>query len=343
MRWLVAHPGPHFSVSDVFDGWVEGLQDIGEQVVPFHTDAFLLLYETAHIREPDDSGWRKAFDSDGSHTMVMEHLAAALWRTRPDILMLVSAFTVDLDLLDYARSVYGTRVVVLHTESPYEDERQLEVAGHADVNLLNDAVSVEKYKQVCANSFYMPHAYRPKLHHPGPALPGRDADLVFIGTGYPSRIDFLSKMDLDGLDVRLLGNWESLPEGHPLERHLVDERDQCTDNTDTADWYRSARSSLNLYRREIDEGGSPFGWAMGPREVEMAACGLFFIRESRGESDEVLGDLPLFSDPADAGAVLRWWLAHPAACERAAAKAREAIEPRTFANHAAQLRRLFNA
>lgn len=82
--------------------------------------------------------------------------------------------------------------------------------------------------------------------------------------------------------------------------------------------------------------------AMGPREVEMAACGMFFLRDPRPEGDQVLGMLPTFASPADAGEKLRWWLEHDAAREAVAEQARAAIEDRTFDASAAQLLRLFD-
>jgi hypothetical protein len=75
----------------------------------------------------------------------------------------------------------------------------------------------------------------------------------------------------------------------------------------------------------------------------MAACGLFFLRDPRGESDDVLPMLPTFTDPTDACQQLRWWLTHPKARERATAKARLAVADRTFANHAAELLRLISS
>ncbi len=38
MRFLVAHPGPGFSVHDVHVGWVEALSELGEQVKAFNLD-----------------------------------------------------------------------------------------------------------------------------------------------------------------------------------------------------------------------------------------------------------------------------------------------------------------
>jgi hypothetical protein len=82
---------------------------------------------------------------------------------------------------------------------------------------------------------------------------------------------------------------------------------------------------------------------MGPREVEMAACGLFFLRDPRGEGDEVLPMLPTFATPEDAGEELRWWLAHDTERDRVAARALEAVADRTFTRNAQSLLRVLDS
>src|SRR6185369_3003862 len=120
---------------------------------------------------------------------------------------------------------------------------------------------------------YAPHAYRPAVHCPGPT-DAKASDLAFCGTGYPSRVEFLEAMDLNGIEVALAGNWMQLDEASPLRKYVVHDIDECFDNTEAVALYRAAKSSLNLYRKE---GESSAGWALGPREVELAATGVFFL------------------------------------------------------------------
>ena len=345
MRWLAVHPGPHYSVQDVYTGWVEALRGLGEKVFEYNLGDRLVFFEQALMpADPDNvrnpTVFKRAVSLDEAAILAADGIGNLVLRHRPDVLLVVSAFFVPLDTLRAVRAA-GVKVVVLHTESPYEDMRQMAVAAHADLNLLNDPVNIGLFQQI-APTLYVPHAHRPTVHHRGAAEPGLVCDFAFIGTGYPSRVEFLERMGLDGLDVVLGGNWEALPEGSPLLKHVDGPKDQCYDNGDAADLYRSARASVNVYRREV-KGGTAGGWAMGPREVEMAACGLFFLRDPRGEGDEVLGMLPTFASPEDAGEQLRWWLAHDSERERAAALAAEAVADRTFTRHAASLLRVLGA
>jgi spore maturation protein CgeB len=153
-------------------------------------------------------------------------------------------------------------------------------------------------------------------------------------------VEFFEAMGLDGLDVILAGHWRGLAQDSPLRKYLAHDEDQCLDNIQAAGVYRSARAGINFYRREADEDCQAEGWAMGPREVEMAASGLFFLRDPRGEGDELLPMLPTFGSPADAGTQLRWWLGHDGHRQEAARKAREAVADRTFHNHAKRLLQL---
>lgn len=337
MRAVVCHPGPAFSVHDVYVGWSEALAELGVRVIPFNLEDRLTFYDSAYLNVSEGQ-FRKALPQDQAVELAINGLYATLYKVRPDVLLAVSAFLVPTELLDLARR-YGTRVVVLHTEAPYEDTRQLDVAPHADLNLLNDPVSIDRYREL-APAEYMPHAYRPEVHRPGPAEPDLAADLAFVGTGFESRIAFFEAMDLAGLDVLLGGNWQRLHEDSPLRKHVGHDISECLDNVDAVRIYRSAKLGLNLYRRETDDGDTAAGWAMSPREVEMAAVGLPFVREPRGEGDALLPWLPRFGSAGEAAEQVRWLLSHEEERQAAARRSMEAVADRTFRNHAARLLRL---
>lgn len=330
----MAHPGPNFSVHDVFVGWAEALRGLGQHVAEFNLSDRLTFYDAALI-ENKDHEVQKAFTAEKATQLAVNGLYAALYKVRPDVMIVVSSFFYPMELLDLARS-YGTKVVVLHTESPYEDGRQLAVAEHADLNLINDPTNLEAFRRV-APTVYVPHSYRPEIHRPGPINPDLAADFAFVGTGYPSRVAFLEAMDLDGLDVLLAGNWQQLAEDSPLRKHVAHDAADCLDNEQAVEVYRSARVGMNLYRREAAAEHLMFGVACGPREIELAACGLFFLRDPRPEGDELFPMLPTFTDPAEASELLRYWLPRDDQRQELARQAREAVAERTFTNRAVEL------
>ena len=259
----------------------------------------------------------------------------------PDVVLLISGFWYDTLLLDAMRG-RGMTVVLLHTETPYQTDEQLARAAHADVNLVNDPTGIELYREF-GPAEYMPHAYRPSVHHPAPAGAAKKWDLSFVGTGFPSRVEFFEQMDLGGLDVNLAGPWLDLPPESPLRDWTMFEHEACVSNDETAEIYRRSRCGLNVYRRESEQAHEGEGWAMGPREIEMAACGLFFARDPRPESDELFPMLPSFSSPEEASEIIRWAVAYPRQRATAAAWARNAVEDRTFEANAKRLLKLLDA
>lgn len=334
MRWLIGHPGPHFSVHDVYQGWIEGLRECGEQVFTFNLGDRLTFYDGALIEagEADADGRpcvRKALSREQAIELATNGMFATAWKCLPEVILAVSAFFTPPYMLDIFRA-RGCKVILLHTESPYQDEEQLKRASHADINLLNDPVSLPKYEAL-GPAAYMPHAYRPGVHYPPDPGTVPEWDLSFVGTGFPSRMRFFKAMNLDGLKVKIAGPFQDPEEWADFDH------DDCIDNDKTADIYRASRCGINLYRREGEETWDGTGVAMGPREVEMAACGLWFARDPRPESDDVFPMLPAFTSPEEAGDLIRWALAHPDDRAESARKARAAVEDRTFANHARKL------
>jgi spore maturation protein CgeB len=304
VRWVVAHPGPSYSVHDLYVGWVEALRAAGQHVIEFNLDDRLTVYSAA-LRQVGTNMFAPMLTAEQAYELAADGLNSTLYKSWPDILFVISGFFIPVDTLERARRS-RTRVVLLHSESPYQDQMALKLAPYVDLMLVDDPTNIDRFAEVCKVA-YMPKAYRPSVHRPGPAVAELECDLAFVGTGFPSRVEFFERMNLDGLDVLLGGNWTGLPEDSPLRPHLAHDAEQCLGNELTADVYRSARVGLNLYRRE-GETADVRGWSMGPRELEMAACGLFFLRDPRGEGDEVLDMLPAFTSPEEASDLLRYWL-----------------------------------
>jgi spore maturation protein CgeB len=351
MRVLVVHPGlgPDFSVHDVYAGWTEALGDLGVEVARYNLNDRLIFYSSALIDtgEVDETGHpvvRQAMSQADAYRMAMQGLSHACYTFWPDTILFISAFFLTAGIFQLLRS-RGHRLVILHTESPYQDEEQLMRGQLADLNLLNDPVNLDRFREL-GPAEYMPHAYRPQVHHPRPAGIPRDpalaSDLCFIGTAFKSRIGFFEAMDLGGVDVLLGGNdWGSLPAASPLARFVGSGigNPDCVDNPQAAELYRHAKAGINFYRRETreEEHWDGRAIAMGPREIELAACGLPFLRDPRPEGDQVLPMLPTYASPDEASEQLRWLLADEDRREKLGARAREAVADRTFTSNAKRL------
>lgn len=343
MRWLVVHPGPNFSVADVHNGWMEALRGLGEHVIEYNLDRRITFYDQVLLADDitDEQGRQavhKALTREQAIELAANGVLSACYQTWPDVVLFVSAFFTPAWMLEVIRARRHT-MVMLFTETPYQTGQQLEMAKFADYCLVNDPTGIEQYRALCPTE-YVPHAWRPHIHHPAPPGTQKIWDLAFVGSGFPSRMEFFSRMDLAGLDVRLAGPWLGIPDDHPLRDWTDPNPEGCVDNDETAGIYRQSRTGVNLYRREAEDAHLGEGWACGPREIEMAACGLWFARDPRPESDGLFPMLPAFGSPAEAGELIRWALASPAKREAAAAQARAAVADRTFENNAKALLRM---
>jgi spore maturation protein CgeB len=338
MRAVVVHPGPAFSVADVHNGVVAGLKGNGVDTIGLNFDDYLAFFVQASVERNGE--WVRALEYEAAvRCAAVACLEAACYEFWPDIVVIISGFFIPPEKYPLMRE-RGHKVVLWCTESPYEDERQMWMASSADVVVVNDPTNLDEFRKYNKNSHYIPHSYNPAIHQPGPANPDLISDFCFVGTGYPSRIEFLEKVDYSGLDrVLLAGNWGPVTDGSPLVPFLLSEREECIDNADTVDLYRSTNCSANLYRKEAMRDDLVDGWAMGPREVELAACETFYAREPRGESDLLFPMLPTFTTPAELGDIARWAKANPTVARDAARHAHAAIAERTFDNHVAQLLR----
>lgn len=340
---------------DVLQGWHEAFRELGVDARIFNTNDRLLAHSSylQLDREPDGKVRRDehglpivkpVYDQEQASQLALQGLYGCLYAYAPDVVMFVSAFFTRDETFRLLRA-RRHKIVILHTESPYQDDEQLLRAQYADLNLVNDRVNLPLYEDLGMPAYYQHHCYRPSVHHPrtGPRDPGRASDFVFIGTGFDSRVRFFEAMNFDGIDAMIAGNfWGKLDPGSPLAKHVAIElgsEADCVANTETAGYYRHAKTSLNLYRKESEEAhAGDIAYAMGPREVEMPACGLFSLRDSRAEGDELFkGILPVFASPAEASEQLRWWLDRDGLREKRAAQAREAVADRTFVNSARRL------
>lgn len=349
MKVLLVHPGPEFSVQDVHTGWAEALRELGCEVAEYNSHDRLTFYCKALIPtgEEDETGHplvTRAMPDDDALRLAMQGLSHAMLTFWPDVIVMVSAFFITPGQMQLMR-MRNFKLVILHTESPYQEDEQLARAPFADINILNDPLNIARYDGLGTETVYLPHSYRPHIHYPrrGPVIPAKASDLCFIGTAFASRVKFFESMNLDGIDVLLGGQcWGDTAEDSKLRGWLGHPVYECVDNDVAASHYRHAKCGINFYRRESEESHKGEGWAMGPREVEMAACQLPFVRDPRPESDEIFPMLPSFDGPEDAGEKIRWMLSHEREREKLGVMARETIADRTFTNSARRLLKMLD-
>ena len=352
MKLLCAAPGPTHSTIDVYTGIVDGLRAIGHAVGEFRTHTRI-----AHANHCLRLRWEAAGSPAGqepdpnnvSFHATSEIVQYALYH-EVDWVLFVSCGVVHPAVYTMLRRA-GVPNAMLVTESPYEDERQAEMAALVDLVWTNERTSVEQLRQVNPNTFYLPHAYDPARHYPAepdPSVPAHD--VVFVGTLWQERIDLLAAVDWSGIDLGIYGSadlfdQDRFPSPHNARQRTILEpylHIGFIDNARTTALYRSARLGLNLHRTSVGlTGGRHVHGAesMNPRCYEQAATGgALLVTDARAEVLETFGEAaPVFDGPGQLEDCVRTLLYDEHAGQQRVDAMRQAIAPHTFAARAAQM------
>lgn len=349
MKVLFCHPAAEFSVSDVARGYRRALVKAGHDVRDYNISARMRYHAKALGEKAEDLA---TVSKQASETILLEAMYHGA-----DLVFIVSALIfhpVAIALLRMAR----VPTAILHTESPYEDDKQAEwnAANENIWSFTHDSFSAET-----RGWGFLPHAYDPEIHRPtrtrlytsamkgglfpgllmdgedpGPMItfendpvPGYESDVLFIGTGWQERISFFESIDWTGINLRLLGLWPALSETSPLRRFYTE---GCVDNEEAVKYYRSAKICLNFHRAHPD------ARSLNPRGYELAATGAFTLTDVRSDGVKLFGDSqPTFSTAEDLSSLVRKYLADPEARRRCAVQARACVKHETFDTRVAAL------
>ena len=325
LRVLLVHPGASWSTADVFAGLDFGLQSHGIQVMPYRLDqritwAHKWLHQMWRFKKKRTKDLPKPAPQDVIYQAGCDALNIAL-RHSVDVVIVVSCMFMHPDVLVMMKRA-GLKVCVLFTESPYDEEQEMRIAGLMDGHTrvidgcwTNERVSVPKFKEVNPNVGYLQHAFHPEKHFVSARQIGElpSHDVVFVGSGFNERIHFFNSIDWTGIDLGLYGTWQNLGLNKQVKACI---KGGNVSNEHAASLYRRAKIGLNLYRTSKGWGKRApsivHAESLSPRAYELAACGSFHLSEYRAEVPEVFGDLvPTFTSPSEAEALIRTWLNKP--------------------------------
>lgn len=208
---------------------------------------------------------------------------------------------------------------IIFTESPYEDEKQLDFASvYPEANYFTqEKISVRRH-----GWGYLPAAFDPEVHKPTRPDPVDACDVLIVGTGWPERIRLLEGVNWSGIKLKIKGLWPELNEESPLWKYY---QAGCVDNEFLPAMYAGAKICLNYHRahRQAE--------SMNPRAVEIAACGGFQLSDPREELQERFGDaVPTFSSSAELERMIRYYLANETERRAKAQLACARVENETF-------------
>ena len=264
MRIFAIQPGASNSTSDVYNGLVAGLRELGHEILIYQLDAKIaragawldFCYKKAKERDPNIT---EPTTGDVLFQACGMSIPVCLFK-KPDWVIVVSSMyypKLFLKMLKACRQ----KLAVLLTESPYDDDDQYGIAAIADVVWTNERTSVEKIRVANSHTSYLPHAYDPARHCPvnGDAPEVAKHDVVFVGTGFQERIELLESIDWTGIDFGLYGTWELGGNSKLRQYQRADE----ISNDAAAALYRNAKIGLNLHRTSK-------GFGLGAPKIEHA-------------------------------------------------------------------------
>lgn len=342
-RILVCHPGHSLSTCDVFDGLCAGLAMNDVEVIPFHWQKPLEL-----LGGLVNSAVRSGDVPAAKASQAMEW---ASWLASADLINVAIDADVQAVIVVNGLLIPPSRIAVLRrfampvacygTEAPYFLKAEQEIAPVYTHWFTNERRCVQDFP----NCTYLPHAYNPAVHTPGPKDADKQVDAVFIGGGYPER-----KALLAGQGVTTRGTlWHldiEAERGRDDDARRGRYAEGAIPNTETTAWHRSATVALNLHRKMtyVETGGEvPPGSAesLGPRAYEIPAVGGFMLcDDERPELRDVLGDAAATFRAWDRASLRReldYWLTHDDARERQQRAQAEAIRPHHWGNRAKQV------
>lgn len=347
MKILLVHPGASWSIADVFNGYHKALQKAGHEIIDYALDGRITCAGSWLIHCWKQSGLgldQKPGPADIMYLSGQGIMEKALNHC-VDWTLVVSAMHLHPKAFVLMRRA-GLKVAIMMTESPYDDQNQLQMGRLVNCTFTNERTSVDRFKGVCPSVHYLAHAYDPEVHYPREADPqkgdidGVEAhDVVFVATGFQERCDMLREVDWDGIDLGLYGSWRLLGSRNWLRKHI---RHTVIPNEKAVALYRRAKIGLNIHRTSV-------GWgrkaprvtgaeSMNPRVVELAACQAFCLSDWRAEMGEVFGDyVPRFTDGKTLQEAIGTYLDDSEARQRVAERMYEDVQGQTFDVRAEQV------
>ncbi len=358
IRILLVHPGASISVHDVFVGLRAGLKGRGHHVYEYSLNGRI----EAASRELHNNYQRRKreLEKAGEHDratrlhkpnqadmiyLASEPIVAKALRVQPDVVIIVSGMYLHPDALVLLRRA-GVPAVLLLTESPYDDAQQMRIVPYVDLVWTNERTSVSTLE--AATRFtarpvpvkYLRHAWTPEVHGATYDTSGvAEHDVVFVGTGFQERKEWLEGVDWTGIDLGLYGSWDLVGPRSRLRPFI---KGGYTPNDRTTALYQRAKIGLNLYRTSKGFGKHAAkidgAESLNPRAYELAASGCFTISDDRAEVAEVFGALvPTVSSPAELRPLIDRWLRDDTARHYVQAKLAPSVAQHTWHARAAQV------
>jgi hypothetical protein len=341
---LLWYPGSSVSTSDVAAGLQYGLEQTGVKVIPYRTEVEMTLAEITLMTlwkkqgSPKDRRPNEADKIYRAGKSVVADAVRARLEHGVEWVFVVSGMYQHPDYYIFLRNC-GFKVALICTETPYDIEYELRASKHVDVVFTNERSALDAFRAVHAHVEYLPHAWHPGVHavmERGDEEQVQSHDVVFVGTYFQERVEFLAAIDWSGIDLGLYGGTEDFDARTKAGRLLKPfVRGLLMKNAKTAALYRHAKVGLNFHRKSKGYGPHvariTHAESLNPRCYELAATGCYFVSDVRAEASDIFGDaLDTFSTPEECEALIRSALADDARRQQKARQCQQAVQEHTW-------------
>lgn len=318
-RIAVLFPQHPFSTRDCAIGYSRAFRYLGFHVTEIHYEVIWAKYKAQGLE-------RNEIPRKACRDVVMEVV-----ETCPDLVVVIDGASTHELFWNWMQRL-GIKTAVVMTDCPYWDDVHAHLCHKADYAYANDKLSANEM-----GCKYLPLAYSRDLHRPFLVSEKYKSDVVFVGTGFPERLEILENVDWSGIDFKLLGYYDLAPDS-PLNKHF-NQKEAFIPNTETAKYYNGAKIVLNLNRLSIDLYGEERiekRGSVGPRVYEAAACGCVIASQDDVPEVKTLLDnnyIP-FNDADDLSVMLREWLGREEDLAKMGRRAKVCVENHSYIDRA---------
>lgn len=302
-RISIVFPNARYSTRDCAVGYSSAFNSLGFDVNDIRYE---LLWEHYYsLYGESEETYRKA----------TSHAVFKIIDSYPDFVVVIDGSRIHNIFWKWMAKL-NIKTAVVMTDCPYYDKVNAAIAEKTDYPFANDRLSARKM-----GIPYLPLAYDSNVHHPFIVSDKYKSDVIFVGTGFPERVEFLEQINWSGIDFKLLGYW-------PDNKEIIP-------NDEAVQYYNGAKIALNLDRVSVDIDGeeriegreSP-----GPRVFEVSACGTLLASQS---PVSILGDNYLLCEtPQKMSKMIREWLCRDDDRAILSNNARRAVEGESYVNRA---------
>jgi len=328
----MAFPPTAVSNFDVAKGYVYALRTLGYVVdeIPYH-QVYRYWNESYRFKGLIEGDYNATYEDEDVIISASMDVILNVMKSNPDILIVIDGTALHRKAWEWIRRLHvtGMKSVVIGTESPYQDRTLGFLTDYNDFVYTNERAVARKLELP-----YLPTAYSTETHFPVFVPQNMRHDVVFIGSGFPERVEMLEQVDWGDLDFVMYGHYP-IDHDHVLAKYY---KDTSIANSQAALLYNGAKICLNLNRTSIDYEGAmriPESESASPRVYEALACGGFLISEYREEIEEMFGDLvPTFTSPEELTELLRYWVDKPERRADYCDTLREMVKPHSYIERA---------